>query len=75
MQNKPQKKTRNKWLGLINIPLQMGIVIFLFAYLGQWLDTKYPNPENYYTKGITMLGVFFALYNVYRQVKELEKNE
>jgi uncharacterized membrane protein YfcA len=75
MQNKPQKKTRNKWLGLINIPLQMGIVIFLFAYLGQWLDAKYPNPGKYYTKSVTLFGVFLALYNVYRQVKQLDNSE
>ncbi len=64
---------RNKWLALINIPLQMGVVIFVFAYIGQWLDGKYPNPNNYYTKGVTMFGVFLSLYNVYRQVNDLNK--
>lgn len=51
----------------------MGVVIFVFAYLGQWLDEQYPNPKNYYTKIITMFGVFLALYNVYRQVNDLNK--
>jgi hypothetical protein len=64
---------KNKWLALINIPLQMGVVIFVFAYIGQWLDGKYPNVNNNYTKGVTMFGVFLSLYNVYRQVKDLNK--
>jgi uncharacterized membrane protein YfcA len=55
--------------------MQMGIVIFLFAYLGQWLDAKYPNPGKYYTKSVTLFGVFLALYNVYRQVKQLDNSE
>lgn len=75
MQNKTQQKKPNKWLILINIPIQMGIIIFAFASLGQWLDQKYPNQEQYYTKGITLLGVFLALYNVYRQVNTLNKTE
>ena len=44
----PKKQTNNKWLALINIPIQMGIVIFLFSYLGRWLDEKYPNPNEIY---------------------------
>lgn len=71
-QNNPKN---NKWIALINIPLQMGVVIFLFAYLGQWLDEKYPNADNYYTKGVTMVGVFLALYNVYRQVNDLNRED
>jgi hypothetical protein len=71
-QNNPKN---NKWIALINIPLQMGVVIFLFAYLGQWLDEKYPNADNYYTKGVTMFGVFLALYNVYRQVNDLNRED
>jgi len=51
----------------------MGVVIFVFAYIGQWLDGKYPNVNNNYTKGVTMFGVFLSLYNVYRQVKDLNK--
>jgi hypothetical protein len=69
MANKPL----NKWIQLISIPAQMGIVIFLFAYLGQYLDEKYQS-ENY-VKIFTVLGVFLAMYNVIRQVNQLNKNE
>ena len=54
MDNQSKKKQRNKWLALINIPIQMGIVIFLFAYLGGWLDDNYPNKHNIYVKILTL---------------------
>lgn len=69
MTNKPL----NKWIQLISIPAQMGIVIFLFAYLGQYLDEKYQS-ENY-VKIFTVVGVFLAMYNVIRQVNQLNKND
>lgn len=58
---------------MISIPAQMGIVIFLFAYLGQYLDEKYQS-ENY-VKIFTVVGVFLAMYNVIRQVNQMSKNE
>lgn len=69
--NNQEKKSYNKWLALINIPLQMGVVIFLSYKFGFWLDENYPNEKVYYYKILTMLGVFLALYNVYRQVNEI----
>lgn len=66
-------KPLNKWMQLISIPAQMGVVIFLFAYLGQYLDEKYQS-ENY-IKIFTVVGVFLALYNVIRQVNQMSKNE
>jgi uncharacterized membrane protein YfcA len=69
------KKQPNRWIALLNIPLQMGIIIFLFSLLGQWLDNKYPNSNQWYTKGVTVFGVFVALYNVYRQVQEIDKHD
>ncbi len=66
-------KPLNKWIQLISIPAQMGVVIFLFAYLGQYLDEKYQT-ENY-VKIFTIVGVFLAMYNVIRQVNQMNKNE
>jgi F0F1-type ATP synthase assembly protein I len=73
MTQKINSKPLNKWIQLISIPAQMGIVIFLFAYFGQYLDEKYQS-ENY-VKIFTILGVFLAMYNVIRQVNQLNKNE
>jgi hypothetical protein len=74
MEKKPNKKPSNKWIALINIPIQMGVIIFLFAYGGNWLDENYPNPQVYYNKILVMVGVALALYNVIRQVNEINKS-
>lgn len=73
MEQNNKNKPLNKWIQLISIPAQMGIVIFLFAYLGQYLDEKYQS-ENY-VKIFTVVGVFLAMYNVIRQVNQLNKND
>ncbi|OYX82842.1 MAG: F0F1-ATPase subunit [Flavobacteriales bacterium 32-34-25] len=76
MENKPNnKRPSSKWLALINIPIQMGVIIFLFSYLGDWLDENHPNPKFYYNKVLVMVGVFLALYNVIRQVNEINKEK
>ncbi|MDR7208637.1 AtpZ/AtpI family protein [Flavobacterium piscis] len=73
MEKEPNKNQRNKWIALINIPIQMGVIIFLFSYLGTWLDENHPSPKVYYNKILVMAGVGLALYNVIRQVNEINK--
>lgn len=75
MENPRKKKQFNKWLALINIPIQMGIIVFLFSKLGQWLDQKFTNEYNLYVKILTMLGVAIAFYNITRQLKEINKSD
>lgn len=74
MQPNP-KKNNPKWPALINIPIQMGIIIFGFAWLGSWLDENHPSPKVYYNKILVMVGVALALYNVMRQVNAINKSE
>ncbi len=71
--NRQDKNKRNKWIALINIPIQMGIIIFLFAWFGGWLDDRYGNTTNPNKMLFTLLGVGIALYNVIRQVNQLNK--
>jgi F0F1-type ATP synthase assembly protein I len=75
MDNQQKKKPRNKWLTLINIPIQMGVIVFLFSYFGRWLDEKYANPHRLYVKILTMVGVAIAFYNINRQLKEINKSD
>lgn len=70
----PKKRTNNKWLALINIPIQMGVIVFVFSYLGNWLDTKYHNPHRIFVKILTLVGVAIAFYNINRQLKEINKS-
>jgi F0F1-type ATP synthase assembly protein I len=71
--NKPEKKGPNKWLALIGIPFQMGVIIFLFSWFGSWLDDSTHNTSKLYFTIFTMLGVALALYNVIRQVNQINK--
>lgn len=74
MDNKdPKKKTNNKWLALINIPIQMGVIVFLFAKAGVWLDSKYHNSNGIGLKSLTLLGVVISFYNINRQLKEINE--
>jgi O-antigen ligase len=74
MKNEPPQK-KNKWLVLLSLPAQMGVTIFLFSYAGNWLDENHPSTKVYYVKIMVMVGVFLALYNVIRQVNEINKNQ
>jgi F0F1-type ATP synthase assembly protein I len=75
MNSNKKKKQPNKWLIFLNIPFQMGIIIFLFSVLGKFLDNKFSNTTELFTKIFVLLGVCLALYNVIRQVNQLNKND
>jgi predicted MFS family arabinose efflux permease len=75
MEKEPNKNQPNKWIALINIPIQMGVIIFVFSYLGSWLDENHPSQKVYYNKILVMVGVALALYNVIRQVNEINKTK
>ncbi|WP_339658791.1 AtpZ/AtpI family protein [Flavobacterium frigidarium] len=74
MEKKPNKKVNNKWVVLMNIPFQMGVIIFAFTYLGMWLDKQYTN-SSIFTIILSLLSVFLALFNVTKQVKNLNKED
>ncbi|GGD22895.1 AtpZ/AtpI family protein [Flavobacterium orientale] len=57
----------------MNIPFQMGVIIFAGVYFGNWLDEKKQNENSLYTIIFSLLAVFIALYNVIQQVKNLNK--
>jgi hypothetical protein len=61
MERIPKNKLVNGWLLLYSYP--NGVIIFLFSYLGNWLDENHPSPKVYYNK-ILVMGVGLALYNV-----------
>jgi uncharacterized membrane protein YkvI len=59
---------------LINIPFQMGIIIYVFTILGTWLDSQFKTENNVFTIVLSLFSVFLALYNVVKQVQDLNKN-
>ncbi len=69
-----KKDQRNKYLGFVNIAFQMGIIIGVGVFAGIWLDEKFPNKYSGFTISLSLLGVFIALYQVYRAVKDLNED-
>lgn len=67
------KNNNNKWLSLITIPIQMGVIIFGFAYLGKWMDHRYENTHHIFVKISTLTGIAIAFYNLNRQLKDINK--
>ena len=75
MKNPNSKKTSNKWLQLINIPIQMGMVIFLFSYAGKWLDNQFINEYTFFLEFFIVVGVIIAFINLNRQLKKINESE
>ncbi len=69
------KKQANKWLVFMNIPFQMGLIIFLGVMLGQWLDEKFKIEGSVLTIVFSLLAVFIALYNIIRQVTKMSNDK
>ncbi|CAL2062321.1 AtpZ/AtpI family protein [Tenacibaculum sp. 190524A05c] len=75
MPKKESKPQLSKYIRFSGIALQMGATIYLGSLLGEWLDGKYPNPNQMYMKICTLAAVFIAMYSVIRQVTNLSKND
>jgi F0F1-type ATP synthase assembly protein I len=52
----------------------MGVIVFGFSYLGNWLDEKFPNSNDIYVKILTLVGVALSFYNINRQVKDINNS-
>ncbi|MGG8496158.1 AtpZ/AtpI family protein [Tenacibaculum sp. TC6] len=74
MSKKTPKKQLNKYVRFSGIAFQMGLTIYLGSLLGKWLDIKYPNDNQLYTKICTLAAVFGAMFSVIRQVTKLSKD-
>ena len=66
-----EKKPLKNWAVLSGIAIQMGATIFLFAWIGQWLDEKYSSNKEWFTILFVLLGVGVAIYTVLQQLKRL----
>ena len=69
-----KKKGKEKLvLRLANSGLQMGVVIFLGAFGGDYLDNTTQNETPIYTIIGSLLGVFIGLYILYKGVMKITK--
>ena len=66
-----KKGKPNNLAKLSGVGFQMGITIFLGAYLGKFLDGKFPSDKKWFTIIFTITFVAIALYVVLKQVNSL----
>ena len=66
---------KNKWLVFTSMPIQMGVTIYAFYWVGNWLGEKYTTGGEWWMKGFTLLGVAVSMYQFIKQVNYLNKNE
>ncbi|MCT4663869.1 MAG: AtpZ/AtpI family protein [Flavobacteriales bacterium] len=70
---KIQKNIKN-YAVFSGIAIQMAATIWLGNLLGKWLDGKFPNEGEWYSKGITLLAIFLSIYSIIHQVNKMSKN-
>ncbi len=62
-----------RWAILSGIGIQMGVIIYMFAKAGSWLDANYGLEGKKYTILLTLLGVGISLFLVLKQTNRLNK--
>jgi membrane protein DedA with SNARE-associated domain len=70
-----KKKPLNKYVRFTGIAFQMGGTIYLGSLLGGWLDTKFINEHELYTKIVTLVAVFISMFSVIRQVIKITNQD
>lgn len=75
MSDKKKPSGPPRYVRLSGIGAQMAATIFLGAILGRYLDDTYPSDKKWFTIGITLFAVAISLYNVLRQVNNLNSND
>lgn len=70
--NKNQKP-HNRWIVLTGAGIQMGVVIFITALLGDKIDDYLENSKPWFTLIFVLFGVFVSIYLFIKQVQNLDK--
>ena len=70
--NDNNSSQRNKYIKLFAISSQLTATVIGFALLGYGLDYYFEVEKNYFTLGLSLLGVFLGLYVLYQDVKKLD---
>jgi F0F1-type ATP synthase assembly protein I len=69
-----KKKQPNKWLVFLNIPFQMGIIIFLGVSFGKYLDSYFKS-DPVFIIILSITSVFISLYTIFKTLKKIQDND
>lgn len=72
---KQKKKQLNKFIRLSGVGLQMGITIYLAAYIGKKLDSHFNFEKNYITLVLILFGFIGSLISLMIQLKKINEKE
>ena len=61
---------QNKFLLLSNLTIQMGVIITVGVFLGNYVDFKLNNQTPYWTILLSLLSISASLYQVLKKIKE-----
>ena len=70
-QQLPKRKPLNQFIRLSGVGLQMGITIYLAAYVGKKIDTHFGFEKNYTTIILILLGFIGSLVSLMVQLKKI----
>ena len=69
--NQLPNKPLNKGLRFAGAGLQMGVTIYLFNWLGSWLDLKYD--KDLLETSLTLFAIFASMYFIIKQVQKINQ--
>lgn len=61
----------SKYARFSSLVIQMGVIIGFFTWLGIFLDKKMKMETAWWTIGLSLFGVFAALYLIIREVTKM----
>ena len=70
---KPRKPNSFRWLALSGFGIQLGIIVYAFIRLGQWLD-RTCNTDRTFTLVCVLVGLFVSLIILLQQLKKLNND-
>ena len=71
---KNKKKQPKRFIVLISVASQMGIIIFLGATFGKFLDEKYQTDKAWFTIFLTLLALLISLYIVLQTLNKINND-
>lgn len=77
MKKDPEKKKSQlrRWAALSGIGMQMGVTIFVCAWIGKALDAHFQTEKKWFTIGFVLFGVFGSIFVVIKQLNYLNKKD
>lgn len=74
--NKDKKESKQpKFLIFTGLAIQMGVLIYLGATLGKYLDGEYTDDKNWFTILLTLLAIVVSFYFLIKKVNQINEEE